>query len=169
MSDIRTVKYDVIDKSSGELESRVNINYNGNTHRAVIIHKDRGKPKKTTEPFILTNTCMIDFDLTLEEKGVFFSLTMMVGWENNFISDDNGYISVLELSKKLKTSRPTLIKILKSLESKEILRIVSLGNKKIIYLYSKYVWKGSERNRNDTKLHDLLADVLRRAKPKIPK
>lgn len=153
---IRAKRYEKLNKKTGEIEKRVTIDYDGSVYRASLINKDTGIPKKTKakEPFLRINKNMDTLDLSIDEQGFFFFLSRLVEWENNFIQNESGYLTITEVTKLSKKSRPTVLKYLEKLEEKGIVTILLYNKVKLIYLSSKYVWFGDEKNRNDSKLQE---------------
>lgn len=146
---------DVVDQSTGEITTVANAEYPPEKY---VINRKTNKEnirKKAIEPFIRISRDAT-FGLENNEKLVYYLLTELVSFENNFITDDIGnFLSVSQLSTKFGIGRKHLSLMLSALESKERLKIVDGGNIKAIYLYSKYVWFGFEKNKNDSKLTNI--------------
>lgn len=148
-------KYDIVNEETGEIEEWVNVGYNPKKYRGIIVDKESRKPKKALESFLRIIKVMEE-QLTIQENGMFYFLAKLVEWEDNFVQNEKGYLSIQEISDLTNLSRNTTLSTLRKLEEKGLLTIVTYKNKKIIYMYSRYVWFGHEKNRNDSKLYQLL-------------
>jgi hypothetical protein len=151
-------KFDKLNEETGEIEGWVSLNFNPTVHKGFIVNADHKKPKKTKEHFIRITKSMKITNLTIQERGMLLFLSDLIEWENNFIQSEKGYMPIQDISDLSGLSKKTVLSILNNLQTKEFLTIVDLGNKKVVYLFSKFVWFGSENNRSDIKLQELLKE-----------
>ncbi len=163
--------YDRLNQVTGELEPHALAEYNTDKFH-LAQNKDKNNiRKKTSLPFVrIDKTATVG--LENNEKLVYYLLTERITWGNNFVRNPDGTLSsISQLSndkiKNPKTGeihinkdnigigRKHLNEMLESLEKKKRIAIVDYGNVKSIYLYSRYVWFGFEKDRNDKALNDI--------------
>jgi hypothetical protein len=95
--------------------------------------------------------------LTYQERALFYALTELISWEDNFVKDSSGnYLTVVALSDITQQDVKTVRKYLCALESKGVVKLVDAGNRKHIYLFSRFAWFGQERHRSDKVLDERL-------------
>lgn len=158
---MRSNRFEVINTETGEIEDWVSLEFNPQTHRGILLDKKKGIPQKQKDPFIRINKCMTELQFSNQERGIFLLLADLVGWEDNFIQDGKGtYLSITQFTKETGLTKKTCLSILTKLEEKGIVKIIKIGSKKSIYVYSKYIWFGFEKNRNDSKLKEIENNLL---------
>jgi predicted transcriptional regulator len=93
--------------------------------------------------------------LTGDEKSVYYELTELITWEDNFVKSVEGSrMSISEIAVAIDRSRPFVTAMVNNLQEKNLLRIVPIGKGKpsYVYLYSAYVWCGDEKHTSDDAL-----------------
>lgn len=156
--DYKVKPYDELDESTGELKLKFDAyGLDAEKYRITpIVNKDN-IPQKAVAPFTRI-TRGATKRLTAKEKMIFYELTELVGWENNFVQGEDGsFLTQEDLTDIIGISRPTLSPLLKSLAEKQYIVLVDLKYKKYIYVNTRYVWFGFEKNRSDKVLDDFLA------------
>lgn len=151
-SNIHIQAYESVNQTTGEIEQRTRYDVPEN----YTVVKIKESPARAKENFIRINR--IDKSiLTTMEKGVYLELIDRIEWEINIPKDEFGSpITFNKLAEEIGLNFRTLKKIITSLEDKGFIKVIGASNKKAIYLYSKYVWFGFEKNRNDDVLNRFL-------------
>jgi hypothetical protein len=143
--------------------SKIKELYDPETGEKVVLHERLETPKKPKQHFIKAKEhfTMVTRQgleqLTYQEKSLFHALTELISWEDNFVKHSSGnYLSVLALSELTQQDVKTVRKYLCALEAKGVVRLVDAGNRKHIYLFSRFAWFGEERHRSDKVLDECL-------------
>lgn len=121
--------------------------------KAIFTDYKHGIPEKAKDPFFRVNymneTENVLKGVPQDEKGMLLDLIHLVGWENNYIQKNGRYLNVSELALELGLSRSYVSKLLSKLEQRGFLFLRGNSRERTIYLNSKYVWKGNEKNRTN--------------------
>lgn len=161
--DVKIKTFDKLDESTGELIATAQATYDPDKYKVSRRVNKENIKQKAPEPFVRIDRTATD-ELANNEKLVYYLLTELIRWEDNFIRNADGTLmSISQFAKLNGFSRSHVNKMLSALEVKKRIKIVDGGNVKGIYLYSKYVWFGFEKNRNDSKLTTLSQLDLTRA------
>jgi len=158
--DVDIKPYDRVDETTGELHARVLADYDPETHKIARNIRRKNIPKKQADPFVRIRRGATA-DLVRNEKHIYYELTELISWENNFAKNaDGSYMSISQFTDSINMSRPHVTKMLQQLESKHLLRIVNTGKGKAayIYLYCSFVWFGYEKNRSDAALGEVMKE-----------
>jgi len=145
-SDINIDYVDVTDEETGEINRRVYVDYNPDTHRIFTTDRKHGIPKKAKKPFAMVTR--EDDELTLQEAGILFKFIKMVGWEDNHIQKNGKYLNITEIAEELKLTRQYVNKILLNLEKKKVISFDGNAREKTVIVNSSIMWHGKEKSRS---------------------
>lgn len=141
--------YETINTMTGEIEQRTLIDTPAEGYRTIKIREAPVRAKEAFRRINIIDPNILDFN----EKAVYYGLTELITWGNNFVQDNFGsYASIAFLTKHFNINYRTLSKTLASLETKQFIALVGPKNKRSVYLYSRYVWLGYEKDRSDNLL-----------------
>lgn len=151
----------MIDRETGEVLTPKTVYVRSDEVALVINPRENGRSKKFIKIFNSREAKRVIRKLSLQENGCLFLFAYFLAQNTNIIVGDGEFgtrgvpLTLTQLSELAKISKPTMIKVAKSLAEKNIMR--SLGRGKGYAINPNVMLNGSKP---DTKLAKLFADSI---------